>query len=373
MLFENFRKDYPNKRLFNLNRAGYAGSQRYSIYPWTGDVSRSWGGLQAQLPLLIHMSLSGLPFIHSDAGGFAQGSKNDELYTRWLQMACFTPVLRPHGSGIPSEAVYFNDTTQRIVREFMKLRYRLLPYIYTLAAEANQFGYPIVRPLFYEFPDDTAAYNIMNEYMFGDEMLVVPITKSEQKTIRIYLPSGANWYNLWTNEKYKGGSWITVEVNLETIPIFIKSGSFIPMAEQVNSTDDYSTENLTISYYDDLKSNNNSYTMYNDDGNTYGTIEKNEFELLTFERKYIDEKSTEYYFTNNGGNYDGKPDSRNIQLELIGFNKNISLSFELNNKKLKKNKHSNKSTGYYYDNERDIWIAIFEWNGQEIELKVESL
>ena len=372
MLFENFRKDYPNKRLFNLNRAGYAGSQRYSIYPWTGDVSRSWGGLQAQLPLLIHMSLSGLPFIHSDAGGFAQGAKNDELYTRWLQMACFTPILRPHGSDIPSEAVYFNDTTQNIVRNFMKLRYRLLPYIYSLAAEANQYGYPIVRPLFYEFPDDTASYNIMDEYMFGDELLVVPITESEQKTIHIYLPSGVNWYNFWTNEKYLGGSWITVEVNLETIPIFVKAGSFIPMAEQVNSTDDYSTEKLTISYYNDLKSDHNSYTMYNDDGSTYGAIEKNEFELLTFERKQVDDKSTEYFFKSNNGSYNGKPENRVIKLELIGLDYSKDLTIKLNNNKLKKLKRSNKSTGYYYDIERGMWVVIFEWKGREIKLKVES-
>ena len=132
MLFENYRKYYPDVRLFNLNRAGFAGSQRYSIYPWTGDVGRSWSGLQAQMPLMLHMSMSGLPFIHSDAGGFAQGTKDEELYTRWLQMSCFSPVLRPHGSGIPSEPVFFNDTTQRIVRKFMKLRYRLLPYIYTI-------------------------------------------------------------------------------------------------------------------------------------------------------------------------------------------------------------------------------------------------
>jgi len=144
------------------------------------------------------------------------------------------------------------------------------------------------------------------------------------------------------------------------------------MAEQVNSTDDYSTKKLTISYYNDSKSDNNSYTMYNDDGSTYGAIEKDEFELITFERKYIDEKLTEYYFKNNEGNYNGKPESRNIQMELIGFNKNINLSFELNNKKLNKNKHSNKSIGYYYDNNRNIWIINFEWNGQEMKLKVES-
>ncbi|MFK5856668.1 MAG: glycoside hydrolase family 31 protein [Bacteroidota bacterium] len=372
MLFENFRNDYPNKRLFNLNRAGYAGSQRYSIYPWTGDVSRSWGGLQAQLPLLIHMSLSGLPFIHSDAGGFAQGAKNDELYTRWLQLACFSPILRPHGSGIPSEPVYFNDTTRRIVRNFMKLRYRLLPYIYTLAADANQYGYPIVRPLFYEFPTDTTCYNIMDEYMFGEEMLVVPITESQQKTKRIYLPTGSDWYGFWTNEKYKGGSWINVDINLETIPIFIKAGSFIPMAESVNSTDDYSTAKLTVSYYHDSENDVNSYSMYNDDGSTYGSIEKNEYEIITFDKKYINSKLTEYLFNSTGGVYEGKPESRTIQFELIGLDNKSGLAFELNDEKLNKKENTDKSTGYYYDIKREVWIVNFQWTGEEVKIVVES-
>lgn len=367
MLFENFRKEYPNKRLFNLNRAGFAGSQRYSIFPWTGDVSRSWGGLQAQLPLLIHMSLSGLPFIHSDAGGFAQGAKNDELYTRWLQMACFTPILRPHGSGIPSEPVFFNDTTQEIVRDFMKLRYRLFPYIYTLAAEANQFGYPIVRPLFYEFPSDTASYNIVNEYMFGERMLVAPIIESRQKTKLVYLPSGTYWYDFWTNKKHEGGNWINVNVNLETIPIFIKAGSFVPMAGAVNSTDDYSTEKLTIKYYCDSTLANNRCSMFSDDGSTYGSFGKNEYELITFERKHIDDSLTEYCFQSSGKGYEGQPESRHIQLELIGLNKNINPGFEMDNKKLKKLKQPDKSTdGYYYDSRLKIWVVNFEWKGRGI-------
>ena len=370
MLFENFRKYYPERRLFNLNRAGFAGSQRYSIYPWTGDVSRSWGGLQAQLPLLIHMSLSGLPFIHSDAGGFAQGAKDDELYTRWLQMACFSPILRPHGSGIPSEPVYFNDTTRKIVRDFMKLRYRLLPYIYTLAAEATIHGYPIIRPLFYEFPEDTTSYNIVNEYMFGDKLLVAPVIESQQKTKNIYLPLGINWYDFWTNKIYKGGDWIKVDLNLKTIPIFVKAGATIPMTKAVNSTDDYSTENLSLKYYYDPNHTNNSYTMFEDNGSTFGSIEKNEYELITIERSYIDDNLTEYKLKITGGEWEGQPDMRNIQLELIGLDFNNKLSFELNNTKLENQKQPSQSTnGYYYDSKSKKWIINFTWDGKEVIIK----
>ncbi len=363
MLFDNYRKYYPNKRLFNLNRAGFAGSQRYSIYPWTGDVSRSWGGLQAQLPLLLNMSLSGLPFIHSDAGGFAQGSKNDELYTRWLQMACFSPVLRPHGSGITSEPVYFNDTTQRIVRKFMKLRYRLIPYIYTLAADANRYGYPIVRPLFYEFPNDTTCYYITDAYMFGGEILVDPVTVSKQKTKRIYLPKGTSWYNFWTNKKTMGGSFITLNINLETIPIFIKEGSFIPMVQQVNTTDNYSTKELVVKYYYDSTSVTNSYTMFIDDGSTFGSIDKNEFELLTFKRKHIDDNLTAFYVSGNGGKYKGKPQNRIISLELIGGGNNKNQLFTVNDKKLRKIKQDSKAEeGYYFDSNKNMWVITFEVN-----------
>ena len=319
MLFENYRKHYPETRLFNLNRAGYAGSQRYSIYPWTGDVSRSWGGLKAQVPLMLHMSLSGLPFIHSDAGGFAQGTKDEELYTRWLQMACFSPILRPHGSDIPSEAVYFNDTTQKIVREFMKLRYALLPYIYTVAAEAHIDGYPIVRPLFFEFPDDKIAYDIGNQYMFGESLLVIPIVAKGQDSINIYLPEGYDWFDFWTNEKFSGGNWINVKIELETIPIFVKSGSFIPMAEVVNSTDDYSTENLSIKYYASNFNQKTSQSMYEDDGKTFGAYEKNNYSKLVFDALETENDILEIGIVNKGNGYIGMQENRKIELRIIGI------------------------------------------------------
>jgi oligosaccharide 4-alpha-D-glucosyltransferase len=318
-LYEKYRETYPDRRLFNLNRAGYAGSQRYAIYPWTGDVSRSWGGLQAQMPQMLHMSLSGLAFIHSDAGGFAQGTKDEELYTRWLQMSCFSPILRPHGSGIPSEPVYFNDTTQQIVRSFMKLRYQLLPYIYTMTYKANTDGIPIVRPMFYEFPDDKETYDVVNQYMFGESMLVAPIIERGQKTMSVYLPAGVNWYSFWDHSKYEGGQWIDVETPLETIPIFIKAGSFIPMVAAVNSTDDYSSKKMTIRYYVNETESENLGIMYEDDGETFRSPPKdNGYEFIKFVSVSTGKEDN---FVLNSTNYDASFSfsERMINLEIIGF------------------------------------------------------
>ncbi len=368
-LFENFRKDFPNRRLFNLNRAGFAGSQRYSIYPWTGDVSRSWGGLQAQIPLLIHMSLSGLPFIHSDAGGFAQGALDNELYTRWLQMACFSPILRPHGSGIPSEPVYFNDTTKSIVRNFMKIRYQLLPYFYTLSAEAKLHGYPIVRPLFYEFPDDTTAYSIANEYMLGDDILIAPVVERGQVKQELYLPKGKKWYNFWNNFLFDGGKTKSVKIDLETIPIFVKSGSFIPMVPYFSTTDNYTTRNLTFRYYFDHSSITNTYTMFEDDGSTYGTIESGEYRLIVIKRKVKSDGEYSYTLESKGNGYNNEPVVRNITIEIIGLNKSNIDSLYNNDVKMVKSENKTESNNeYYYDHISKKWILNLVWDGSYIEI-----
>lgn len=366
-IFENFRKDYPNRRLFNLNRAGFAGSQRYSIYPWTGDVSRSWGGLQAQIPLMIHMGLCGLPAIHSDAGGFAQGAKDDELYTRWLQMSCFSPILRPHGSGIPSEPVYFSEKTKIIVRDFMKIRYRLLPYIYTLYAESKINGYPIVRSLFYEFPSDSITYNIDNEYMFGDDILVYPVVKQGQESANIYLPKGEKWYNYWSNYYYDGGKFISQKLELKTIPVFIKAGAFIPSVPFVPTTDNYSTQSLTFTYYFDHSNNVNTYVMFDDDRQTFGTVESEDYRLLKIEKKKVSDGIYMYEFAKSGLGYSTEPDSRKVTLEIIGLNKSNVRTFLLNDKELTLiNNVTNKESGYYYDEKRKIWVVIFVWNDDKI-------
>lgn len=311
LLFDRYRKNYPETRLFDLNRAGYAGSQRFSVFPWSGDISRSWSGLQAQLPVMENMSMSGMPFIHADAGGFAMGVKDNELYTRWLQFACFTPVLRPHGSGIPSEPIFFSDKTQQIVRDFMKLRYRLLPYIYTVAWRTDVEGTPIIRPLFFEYPNDSTAYSVIDEYFFGPDFLVAPVLHPGVKSLKVYLPKGL-WYSWWNHQKFEGGKWITVPVNLETIPIFVKAGAFIPMVKAVNSTDYYSSKDLTVLYFPSGKSSEG--VMYEDDGKTFDAYKVGNFQLL----KFSTEDGKKFTFSVSGKGYKGEPSIRKVTFTIIG-------------------------------------------------------
>lgn len=321
MIFDNYRKHYPTTRLFDLNRAGYAGSQRFSVFPWSGDISRSWSGLQAQLPVMLNMSLSGMPFIHTDAGGFAMGVKDNELYTRWLQFACFSPILKPHGSGIPSEPIFFNDTTQRIVRDFMKLRYRLLPYIYTVAWRTDEDGTPIIRPLFFEYPNDSTAYSVIDEYFFGPDFLVAPVIHPGVKSLKVYLPKGL-WYSWWDHKKYEGGKWITVPVNPETIPIFVKAGAFIPMVKAVNSTDYYSSKDLTVLYFPSAKSSEG--VMYEDDGKTFGAYKDGDFQLL----KFNSDEGKKITFSVSGKGYEGMPSERKVTFIIIGKKKSVHFNLK---------------------------------------------
>ena len=367
MLYDNYKKEFPGQRLFNLNRAGYAGSQRYGVMPWTGDVARSWEGLQAQIPILLNMSLSGLPYVHSDAGGFAGGEKNEELYTRWMQFACFTPVLRPHGyaDDAEPEPVFYEETTQDIVRRYIKLRYSLLPYIYTLSAQATLRGYPIVRPLFFEFPDDWESYENYGEYMFGGNILVAPVTKEMQKIKTVYLPRGTKWYYFHNNKKYPGGNEYDINVNINNIPLFVKAGSFIPFVEPVNSTKDYSSENLTIKYYVGNPEKRDVFLMYADDGKDPEAIENKNFETLMFVQKKNEKDNLEFMFSKING-YPGMPQKRNIRLEIIGLAKSKDKEFLLNGEEMKRKNKNKNEPGYYFDESKKIWILNFEWGAQDV-------
>ena len=147
LLQTSYRREFPDQRLFNLTRSGFAGMQRLGGLPWSGDVQRSWGGLQAQVPIMLGMGLSGVGYMHADAGGFTGGGQDNELYTRWLQFAAFTPLMRAHGEGVPTEPIYYPEPYKSIVRDYAHLRHRLLPYTYTLAWENSQTGQPLARPL----------------------------------------------------------------------------------------------------------------------------------------------------------------------------------------------------------------------------------
>lgn len=298
MLHEKYAKHYPNTRLFHLNRSGYAGSQRYSVFPWTGDVHRNWNGFKAQLPILLGMSLSGIPYIHSDAGGFAMGQKDPELYTRWLQFAAFTPIFRPHGTAfgdvdpsvanIESEPVFYPEPYKEILRKLIWRRYALTPYNYTLAYEQQQYGRPLMRPMFYHFSSDPECYSANEQYMWGEHILVAPVFEQNAVEKKLYLPAG-RWYDMNNNIFLDGGKWITAEAGIEDIPLFAREGAFIPDASlsfmengfsSPLSMSDYSTEILKVLYIPCARSS--SYTLYDDDGETNLPVEKKKFELLQF-------------------------------------------------------------------------------------------
>lgn len=293
MLYEKYRDEYGDQRLFHLNRAGFAGSQRYSVFPWTGDVARSWSGLKAQWPVLMGMSLSGLPYIHSDAGGFAVSDAADaELYTRWLQFAAFTPVFRPHGTApeaadptlksIPSEPVFWDEKTQAIVKKYIHLRYELLPYNYSLSFDQAVMGKPLMRPLYYYGFSDAEAFNATDQYMWGDELLVAPVMTQAATSRKVYLPEG-QWYRFSDNKLLEGKQWLDQPADLSYLPLYAKAGSFVPLWQTdsvIRSTEQYDSKNISLVYYPSATTS--SYTWYDDDGAEPRALERANYELVTF-------------------------------------------------------------------------------------------
>jgi oligosaccharide 4-alpha-D-glucosyltransferase len=292
MLFDKYAKEYPTKRLFSLNRSGFAGTQRYGIFPWTGDVSRSWNGLKAQLPVLLGMSMSGVPYVHSDAGGFAGGEKEGELYVRWLQFAQFTPIFRPHGgelTGIentavnfPSEPALMEEPYRSLAKEVVLNRYKMLPYNYTLAYKQATEGKPLISPLYYNFQEDSTASIIEDEFMWGENILVAPVLEKGAKSRRVYLPKG-KWYDYYTNESVEGSKYFDKEVTLNNIPVYVKEGSFIPLVRAIKNTSDYTRGKFAVYYYS--SSTPSRYQWFQDDGQSPSSLSTRNFSLINFNGK----------------------------------------------------------------------------------------
>lgn len=280
LIHENHYKQFPSRRLFNLSRSGYAGVQRYDIFPWSGDVSRSWEAMRAQTGIMLGAGSCGIGYMHSDLGGFTGGPLDEDLYKRWLQMGAFVPVMRAHGSGLPSEPVFFSEETQRNVKQAIKLRYRLLPYNYTLAFENHTRGLPLARPLYFYHPQDEFAMQVDDAYMWGENLLIAPIFEKGATSRKVYLPQG-KWFDFHTfSEWWGGGKPLTLPVFEDRIPVFVKAGAFIPIAPEMKHTSSYKTDTLSLNYFPDLSVRASSYTLYHDDGETPNAYEKGMFNLI---------------------------------------------------------------------------------------------
>lgn len=283
LIADGYKKDFSNTRPFILMRAGYSGSQRFGMMPWSGDVSRSWGGLQPQTEIALQMGMQGMAYMHSDLGGFAGDYFDNELYIRWLQYGVFNPIFRPHAhEDVAAEPVYKDIVTKAKAKNQVELRYKLMPYNYTLAFENNQKGAPLMRPLFFEEPENKNLSTVCETYLWGNDFLVTPITKPGVTSTSVYFPKNNNWFDFYSDEKQLAGSTSNIVVVEDHIPVFVRGGAFIPMIKTIQNTSKYSLDNFDLHYYFDSKTTQSYGVLYNDDGLTANAFEKGDFELLNF-------------------------------------------------------------------------------------------
>jgi alpha-glucosidase/alpha-D-xyloside xylohydrolase len=291
LYYEGALKDRPGERPWSLNRNGYAGSARYGAWIWSGDVQSRWVTLANHVPVGLNFSLSVSPLWGSDVGGFFLAPTNEysgELFVRWFQFATFTPLFRSHGrnwhlhlpwgwntgeigpkeSGdraqYPPESELHNAAVEPTCRQYLELRYRLLPYNYTITRQAVDTGMPLMRALWLSDRGDAEAVRCGDEYLWGPDILVAPVVESGAKQRRLYLPKG-DWYDWWTNEKVAGGRWIERKVDLAITPLYVRAGAIIPLDPVRQYTSQPVSAPTTLFVHPGA---DGSFTLYDDDGHS---------------------------------------------------------------------------------------------------------
>lgn len=288
-IYQGFRKDKPQQRALTLSRDAYLGAQRNGAIFWSSDISPTWDAFRRQIPTGLDFAASGMTYWSNDTGGWQYlpaehhpahaplldpsdaranvGGYDDypELYTRWFQYATFLPIFRAHGSRVTNEVWSYGSQAQPILEKYLRMRYQLMPYIYSLGYKTWITGAPFLRALPMDFPNDPKVADLRDEYMFGPAFLVAPVTEQGATSRQVYLPEGADWYNFWTNERVKGGQTITVQAPIETLPLFVRAGSIVPLGSPVENTH----QAQTISKLRVYSGADASFTLFSDDGTTY--------------------------------------------------------------------------------------------------------
>mgnify|MGYP002525270377 CR=1 FL=1 len=358
-VYEKQRKVSEEKRLFIMTRSSYAGQQRYGSNMWSGDVASSWDMLRKQVPAGLSFSLTGNPNFNTDIGGFFCNSYNtrgpgsaprnpqfQELYVRWMQYGLFCPVFRSHGADAPREIWQFGKKGEPVydaIEKQIRLRYRLIPYLYSTAWQVTSNNDSYLRPLFSDFAADKRVWNMGDEFMFGRSILAAPIldpqyteekiiredamtgwnrekvknegVKSEKldwtevKTATKYLPKGAQWYDFWTNKLYKGGQTVTLETTLDRVPMFVRAGSILPLGPEMQYVGEKAWDNLELRVYPGA---DGSFTLYEDEGDNYN-YERGVYSTITF---VWNDKARTLTIGSRQGEYPGMLTSRQFTVIL---------------------------------------------------------
>ena len=303
-VYEGQREAAPNQRVFILTRSAFAGMQRYAAATWSGDISSTWEALQKQIPAGLSFGLSGMPYWSMDIGGFSVpprfSSRNPkpedveewrELNARWFEFGTFVPLLRVHGEFPHREMWEFGGEKHPAylaMLKFDQLRYRLMPYIYSLAGQVTQENGTIMRALVMDFPEDATAREIGNQYMFGPAVLVSPITTFKSRQRKVYLPASTGWYDFWTGAFLKGGQTIDAAAELDAIPLHVRAGSIIPFGPPLQYTDEKPADPITLFVYTGADA---EFVLYEDEGVNYN-YEKGAFAKIAFNWNQADKSLT---------------------------------------------------------------------------------
>lgn len=343
-VYDHQRAVTDAKRVFILTRSAFAGQQRYAATSWSGDVDADWQVLRNQISGGLNFSLCGIPYWNTDIGGFfvrdnfRGGLKNKayhELYVRWMQFAVFTTMMRSHGTSLPREIYQFGkkgDWSYDTQEKYIKLRYKLLPYLYSTAWDVSRNAGSFMRALFMDFNDDPEVRNTNNRYMFGKAFLVAPVTEpmyvtaetdgqqnpkenfTNVKTQEVYLPKGTQWIDFWTGETWKGGQTVKKETPIDIIPLYVKEGSIIPLGPDVQYATEKKWDNLEIRVYSGA---NGEFLLYEDENDNYN-YEKGMYSTISFQWNDAEKKLT---IGERTGSFPGMLKSRKFSIVLVN-NKN---------------------------------------------------
>jgi alpha-D-xyloside xylohydrolase len=281
-VYDGQRATTDQQRVFLLTRSGFLGQQRHAASSWSGDIAPTFDSLRRQIPAGLNYSLSGLPYWTTDIGGFQGGDPDDpayqEIYVRWFQYGTFCPIFRTHGARKANELWSYGPRAQEILTSYDKLRYRLLPYIYSLAWKTTSEGYTPMRALVMDFPADRSALDIADQFMFGPAFLVNPVTHASATSRSVYLPAGVLWYDFWTGESHSGGHTISAAAPLETMPLYVRAGAIIPMGPELRWSNEKPADPIELRIF---RGANGQFTLYEDDGETYD-YEKGQHSTIAF-------------------------------------------------------------------------------------------
>lgn len=316
-VYEGLRQDDPDRRALILTRSGFSGIQRYATATWSGDVGHDWETLRRQIAGGLGQMAAGIPWWTYDAGGFFRphdqytSTAYHEEFLRWFQAATFFPLLRVHGYMSQTEPWRYGDNVEQIVNQYLDLRYRMLPYIYSQTAAITFAGSTLMRPLVMDFPADRLALEQQHQFMFGPSLLVAPITEAKVKEWEVYLPQHPHgWVDFWSGEKHSGGQTVAVNVTLEKTPLFAKAGSILPLGPKKQYASEETNEPWEVRIYPGADA---TFTIYEDEGDNYN-YEKGEYS--TFELMWSDADKT-FSIGERNGSFTGMHKERTFNVVLV--------------------------------------------------------